>query len=90
MQNQKKADSTVVPSTGSDLNISSSSYLKPQSSKQRSYVDVKDSLSAMNETYNMDSLNEQQLGKEYELQAANSLTTKQYERINTNLQNRHC
>lgn len=36
---------------------------------------VKDSFSAMNETYNMASLNGQQLGKEYELQAANPLTT---------------
>lgn len=46
--------------------------------------------SDMNETYNMDSLNEQQLGKEYELQAQNPLTTMQLERINTHLQNRHC
>lgn len=34
--------------------------------------------------------NEQQLGKEYELQAQNPLTTMQYERIITLLQNRHC
>lgn len=71
VQNQKKANAPVLLFTGSDSNISSSSYSKPQSSKQRSYVDVKESFSAMNETYNMDSLNEHQLGKEYELQAQN-------------------
>lgn len=74
-QNQKKTDSAVVLSSGSGSKISSSLYLKPKSSKQRSYVYVKDSFSAMNETYNMASLNGQQFGKEYELQAANPLTT---------------
>lgn len=56
VQNQKKANSTVLLFTGSDSNISSTSYSKPESSKQRSYADVKESFSAMNETYNMDSL----------------------------------
>lgn len=56
VQNQKKANSTVLLFTGSDSNISSTSYSKPESSKQRSYVDVKESFSAMNETYNLDSL----------------------------------
>lgn len=56
VQNQKKANSTVLLFTGSDSNISSTSYSKPVSSKQCSYADVKESFSAMNETYNMDSL----------------------------------
>lgn len=56
VRNQKKANSTVLISTDSDSNISSTSYLKPESSKQRSYADVKESFSAMNETYNLDSL----------------------------------
>lgn len=56
VQNQKKANAPVLLFTGSDSNISSTSYLKPVSSKQRSYADVKESFSAMNETYNMDSL----------------------------------
>lgn len=35
------------------------------------------------------SLNEQNVGKDYELQAADPLETKQYERINTHLQNKN-
>lgn len=35
------------------------------------------------------SLNKQNVGKDYELQAADPLETKQYERINTHLQNKN-
>lgn len=43
LQNQNKANSTVLLSTGSDSNISSTLYSKPVSSKQRNYVDVRES-----------------------------------------------
>ncbi|XP_065932674.1 uncharacterized protein [Magallana gigas] len=81
IQYQEIADSTVVSSTSSDSNNSSTSYLKPKSSKRRSYVDVIDSTSNMNGTSDQD-------GKDYELPAANPLTTAPYDQINTPLQNK--
>lgn len=81
IQYQEIADSTVVSSTSSGSNTSSTSYLKPKSSKRRSYVDVIDTTSYMNGTNDQD-------GKDYESQAANPLTTESYEEVNTHVQNK--
>lgn len=83
LQYQELAEYIVVSSTSSDSNTSSSSYLKPKSSKRRSYVDVIDSTSCMNGTNDQGSVKKNQHDKDYELPAVNPLATESYEKINT-------
>nr|XP_034300794.1 uncharacterized protein LOC117681271 isoform X1 [Crassostrea gigas] len=81
-QYQEIADSTVISSTSSDSNNSSTSYLKPKSSKRRSYVDVIDTTSSLNVTNDQDNVKVNQNGKDFELQTANPLTAESCEKIN--------